>query len=305
MNSVLFPAQPSPRISSQDNRAAEQKQRANGGAVVVLCECHTKCDQDGRGQCDHVYCRPPRHGAFDGRAWLGVLLTRRGWLCCWRCFLFRLLASACRWRQGIARAEFATGNSINKLLWGKYFAIGSNNAGHSVRSKRSLIMSLMTPAMNAVVTPVLGSPSDVNTALGTFPLHISVFNSHGYWLGKVGHQNNPSILNGSNVAGRPTVVKGRGATMHRDIHPAVSFFLGGMNVRGGAATPPRTTGQAPGDFHAEHHGTAEHQNRADVGTWRGLRAEVRPTSAITGARAGARGGFSRHRQQFSGGAAHG
>lgn len=102
-------------------------------------------------------------------------------------------------------------------------------------------------------------------------------------------------------------------------HPAVSYLVGGMNARGGVAAPPRiprlhepqasgdslacaSSGfsinceHAPGYFPAEHHGTAEHQDRAAIRARRGLGAESCLISAITGARTGARGGFSRHRQ---------
>jgi hypothetical protein len=112
------------------------------------------------------------------------------------------------------------------------------------------------------------------------------------------------------------------------IHSAQVLVLCGMNTRGGGATPPRiprfqetpafgdsldrASGgfpkipeHAPGYFPAEHHGTAEHQDHADIRTRRGLREQWSLKSLITGARAGARGGQPRHRQLFSGGAAHG
>lgn len=102
-------------------------------------------------------------------------------------------------------------------------------------------------------------------------------------------------------------------------HPAVSYLVGGMNARGGVAAPPRiprlhepqasgdsfacasggysiNCKHAPGYFPAEHHGTAEHQKRADVRTRRGLRVNWSLTSTFTGAWAGARGGPPRHRQ---------
>lgn len=109
-------------------------------------------------------------------------------------------------------------------------------------------------------------------------------------------------------------------------HPAVFSYWGGMNTRGGVGPPPRIprlliTGfldsrsvasggysakeHALGYFAAEHHGTAEHQNRAGIRTWRILKVHTRLRSTITGARAGARGGFSRHRQPFRRYAAHG
>jgi len=95
-----------------------------------------------------------------------------------------------------------------------------------------------------------------------------------------------------------------GRQSHFRFHHALFSSLGLVNARGGVAAPPRNE-HAPGYFHAEHHGTAEHQERAAIRARRGLTAESCLRSTITGARTGARGGFSRHRQPFSGGAAHG
>ncbi|AUR12888.1 hypothetical protein PhaeoP48_02926 [Phaeobacter inhibens] len=99
--------------------------------------------------------------------------------------------------------------------------------------------------------------------------------------------------------------RGCGHAVRQKFHPAVFSYWGGMNARSGVAPPPRTTGYALGYFAAEHHGTAEHQNRAGIRTRRILKVDTRLRSTITGARAGARGGFSRHRQPFRRCAAHG
>ncbi|ABF64050.1 hypothetical protein TM1040_1317 [Ruegeria sp. TM1040] len=91
---------------------------------------------------------------------------------------------------------------------------------------------------------------------------------------------------------------------HREFHSAASYLVSGMKALGGAANPPRNE-HAPEYFPAGHHGTAEHQDHAGIRTRRGLREQWSLKSLITGARAGARGGQSRHRQLFLGGATHG